>query len=151
MVLAEPLSTKDTADAFEHEGSKPEDYVGMDTNFQVRCCLKGDCKKSNLTVLHFRYSTKGPEIVDGALFVHFQLKGRSFVGRIMVDRGSDSASPSPAMNVSKDLGKPDYLLFLKLRKDGRFEPLSGQYDSSLSCREVSAADTYFGHADGFSP
>jgi hypothetical protein len=28
------------------------------------------------------------------------------------------------------------LLFLKARKDGRYEPLSGQYDPALSVREM---------------
>lgn len=33
-------------------------------------------------------------------------------------------------------GKPSYLLFLKHRKDGRYQPVTGQFDSALSCKEI---------------
>ena len=32
---------------------------------------------------------------------------------------------------------PDYLLFLKKRDDGRYEPVTGQMDAAESVREVS--------------
>lgn len=33
-------------------------------------------------------------------------------------------------------GRPEYLLFLKRRQDGKYEPLSGRVDPALSIREV---------------
>jgi hypothetical protein len=36
------------------------------------------------------------------------------------------------------LGAPEYLLFLKLRKDGRYEPVSGRVDPEFSVRELHA-------------
>ena len=35
-----------------------------------------------------------------------------------------------------DLGKPEYLLFLKKGKGGRYEPVSGRTDPALSVREL---------------
>ena len=35
-----------------------------------------------------------------------------------------------------ELGVPSYLLFLKARKDGRYEPVSGRVDPELSVREL---------------
>ena len=155
VVVAEPLFTVDTKDVFEHKGNKPDVFTGMNTEFEVRWVLKGEQKKGKFTVLHFRYGDpppgQVPAVRNGALFVRFRLEGRSFAGRTLVDEGIDSASPPPINSVTKREGKPDYLLFLKLRTDGRYEPVSGQYDSELSCREVSSADSYFGPVDDLNP
>jgi hypothetical protein len=37
-------------------------------------------------------------------------------------------------------GPPDYLLFLKVRKDGRSEPVTGQVDSMFSARKITPVD-----------
>jgi hypothetical protein len=39
-------------------------------------------------------------------------------------------------NVSEAQGKPDYVLLLKLRPDGRYERVSGQDDPALSFRKT---------------
>jgi hypothetical protein len=61
--------------------------------------------------------------------VRFLLQGRVFSGEI---RDGDAVRKGSIAE-----GKPDYLLFLKLRPDGRYEAVSGQYDSALSCLRVS--------------
>jgi hypothetical protein len=42
-----------------------------------------------------------------------------------------------------ELGRPEYMLFLRLRKDGRFEPVSGEVDPVLSVRELHPPDDLF--------
>jgi hypothetical protein len=40
-------------------------------------------------------------------------------------------------------GRPQqYLLFLKVRKDGKFEPVSGQVDSAFSAIDVTPQDSF---------
>ena len=36
VVMAYPVSTVDTKDVFAHVGNKPEDYISMNTDFQIR-------------------------------------------------------------------------------------------------------------------
>jgi hypothetical protein len=40
------------------------------------------------------------------------------------------------------LGPPEYMLFLRLRKDGRYEPVSGEIDPALSIRELHPAEGF---------
>ena len=138
VVIAEPLSTTKTADVFDHEGNQRQDYQGMDTEFNVHSALKGESKPGHFKVLHFRYAATVQGVADGALFVHFRLKGWSFSG--LTDEKVDRNGHRQAgVKEIIQWAKPEYLLFLKRRPDGRYEPVSGQYDSALACREVSAA------------
>jgi hypothetical protein len=131
VVIAEPLTTRDTKDALEWPGHKPTDFIGQDTEFQVRHVLKGNLKIAKFSMLHFRHSGRVMES-NGATFVRFQLQERVFTGDI---RDGDEVSKGSVAE-----GKPDYLLFLKLRPDGRYEAVSGQYDSALSCRKILATE-----------
>ena len=140
VVIAEPLSTIDTTDVFSFGDYKPEDFTGMNTKLRVSYSLKGDVKNGEISVLHFRYSDKLHMVADGALFVHFRIKTRAYKGEVF-HQSSKDGNPDEPERVDKLLTPPDYLLFLKRRSDGRYEPVSGQYDSALSCREVSSVET----------
>jgi hypothetical protein len=83
--------------------------VGVDTEFKVLTVLKGKVKGGTLTLFHFRapessVDCQSPE-VDGPSLVAFDPKAE---------------------------GRPRYLLFLKVRADGRYEPVSGQVDPDVS-------------------
>jgi hypothetical protein len=65
-------------------------------------------------------SKKGHRIENGPLLVTFRTKG------IHLELAGAPIS----------LGAPEYLLFLKLRKDGRYEPVSGRVDPEFSVREL---------------
>ena len=41
------------------------------------------------------------------------------------------------------IGRPEYMLFLRLRPDGRYEAVSGEVDPVLSIRELHSADGFF--------
>jgi len=50
---------------------------------------------------------------------------------------ADESEPKGYIGVNEEMSaQPEYLLFLKRRTDGRYEPISGQMDAALSVREV---------------
>jgi len=48
----------------------------------------------------------------------------------------ESEGPQRLQKALFDEGKPDYLLFLKRREEGRYEHVTGQHDVTPSCREM---------------
>lgn len=95
------------------------DFVGVNTTFKATGVLKGKCKESQLTVFHLR-------IPDGATLKEPPSTITFRTGVLPIK--------SPGKVTS--LARPEYLLFLKKRSDGRFEPVSGSLESSYSFREV---------------
>ena len=95
------------------------EFVGVNTLFKVTGVLKGRCKENQLTVFHLR-------IPDG-----FTLKDPPST---ITFRTGVLPIRSPGKVTS--LARPEYLLFLKKRADGRFEPLSGPLESCHSFREL---------------
>ena len=69
--------------------------------------------------MHFYYAPKTGEIDDGPSLVAFP-RNETVVS---IDNGARNQGP-------------DYLLFLKARKDGKYDPVSGQVDPSFSAREL---------------
>lgn len=118
VVIAEATAVEDTGEATQVNPWKV-DFVGVSTKFAVKTVLKGKVDGDTLKVLHYRLK---PDVLveNGPLLVAFRLKG------------VDVQTKTSKVN----LGKPHYLLFLKKRKDGRFEPLSGPVDPALSVREM---------------
>jgi hypothetical protein len=109
IVIARPTATGDAA-----KSDKPpkgyDDLVGTDTEFKVLAVLKGKLEGEKLALFHFRHplsktSSQSPE-VDGPGLVAFDPKAQD--------------------------GRSRYLLFLKKRKDGRYECVSGQVDPDSS-------------------
>lgn len=94
------------------------------TSFDVRLAIKGDSGPS-VDLLHFRLP-EGAVTMDGPLLAHFRTKGP-----VVQPDGRSTADKAVAA-----LSRPDYLLFLKRTAGGRLEPVSGQYDSELSVREI---------------
>ena len=104
VVIAKPLSNTDTKDIFD---VAPSSYIGVNTELQVVEIYKGNIGPKKFTVLHFRDKPSVnlfglPTVYDGMLVIKFRLDG------------------------------PGYLLFLKKRTDGRYEPVTGQEDAILS-------------------
>jgi len=71
-------------------------------------------------VLHFRLK-EGVIVNDGPSLVRFRTK-----------RGLSIRTKT----IKAAAGKPDYMLFLKRNKDGRYEPVSGRIDPRLSVKEI---------------
>lgn len=102
----------------------PKDFQALNTRFYVSVVLKehDDLKASTakeITLLHFRPVT--PE-VNGGLFMFFEVPQHP------------PAQPDPACG--PETGQ-HYLAFLMRQKDGRYVPVTGNYDSELSfCKLV---------------
>ena len=83
------------------------------TTLTVHVVLKGDTKKESLEFVHYRYGKIDRAIINGAQFVHFLAE-------------------------KTGCSRPKYLVFLKRRKDGRYEAVSGQIDPVDSVRLLEA-------------
>jgi hypothetical protein len=118
VVLARPVSSADSGEVASPGGWKVE-FLGVNTKFEAKAVLKGKLEGGRLTVLHHRLPD-GISIKDGPWLVSFRLRGLAVETKAM----------------KAILPRPDYLLFLKRRADGRYEPVSGPVDPELSVREV---------------
>lgn len=108
VVVAAPASSQD--EPADRSNAKSDSWVGVNTKFQVAAVLKGELKEGEVTLLHHRYfggDKTAVEIIDGPGFVKFD----------------------PAAGQK-------YMLYLKRLEDGRFEPVSGQYDPHFSVKVI---------------
>jgi hypothetical protein len=117
VVIAEATATADTKDRFRERGVKVE-YIGVETTFDVKLALKGKAP-DELKVLHFR-RPKGVGVANGHRAVTFHREEPVIITE----------------SIKALLGRPQYLLFLKKGKDGRYEPVSGRTDPVYSVREM---------------
>jgi hypothetical protein len=119
VVVAEAKGAEDCDDRPTDPGMK-DDFQGRTSTLEVRGTLKGKAAGAEVNVLHFRLRD-GVRIENGPCLVAFRTAS---VG-VTLPRGG-----------KVELSRPHYLLFLKQRKDGRYEPVSGEYDPALSVREM---------------
>lgn len=119
VVIGTAVSSQETGEIWKASPWKKVDFLGVNTVFSVEAILKGKVSEGKLTVLHYRVEP-GKKIVNGPLLVSFRTRDISY--RTKTGRGT--------------LEKPSYLLFLKKRKDGRYEAVSGQVDPALAVREM---------------
>jgi hypothetical protein len=118
VVIASVKSTVATDDRLKDNPWKAE-FLGLNTAFSVKGVLKGKTEGDSIKVLHYKLK-EGVSIINGPLLVTFRSNSMLLEGK----------------SKRAELGPPDYLLFLKLRKDGRYEPVTGQIDPQLSVREL---------------
>jgi hypothetical protein len=128
IVIAKPESVADV-DVKPKDARMQRDFLGRVTTFSVVSTIKGDAKGKTIDVLHFRMR-EGMGSANGPLLISFHTKPVRIEGKA----GGNNNTPVTAFVM--ELGPPEYLLFLKAGQDGRFEPVSGQYDSRLSVREI---------------
>lgn len=98
------------------------------TTFKVQGVIQGDYDGETLGLVHCRMKDDNVGVRNGPLLADFEAGGRT----IRIESGEHAG-----MLVQES--EPSYLLFLKRREDGRFEPVAGQVDSSLSVRRVTSA------------
>ena len=98
VVVATAVSSTDTKN-WVYPEAKDTTWVTVDTVFSIETVLKGELKGPSVTVQHFRYWKPEASVIDGPSFVQF--------------------APSK---------KHRYLMFLGRKANGRYEPLTGQYD-----------------------
>jgi hypothetical protein len=120
IVIAQATAAEDCRERDNDNPWKVE-FLGVNTTLKINAVVKGKPGSDTVTVLHFRL-TDGQLIADGPLLVSFRTKG------IALD----------LKKAQVELGRPEYMLFLKAGKDGRYEPVSGRIDPELSVREMHA-------------
>jgi hypothetical protein len=122
VVIAVPKKTEKTRDKVHYPGEKRRvEYLrGQVTVFEVQGTIKGQAPKDGLKVLHSRLF-KVEDVPSGPMLIEFRIGEYSF-------EYSDGTK-----TIRRET---PYLLYLKRRKDGRYEPVSGLYDPRLSVFEV---------------
>lgn len=101
---------------------------GLNTVLEVRSVLKGKIEVNTITVFHYRVPPN-KVLVDRRLLV-FHTKGTH--ARIRTTMGISDVQTAT----------PNYLLFLRRREDGRYEPVSGQVDPHESAMELLDPDIF---------
>ena len=129
VVLAKPVSNTATKDIFNKEESE---YQGIDTEFEVIDIVKGAIVAKIFKVLHFALKPGGGD-ADGMSVVSFRLKPLTLDVLTKPEQSEHRAGTRALIQLTA----PEYLLFLKKRSDGRYEPVTGQMDASISVLEVS--------------
>ena len=121
MASTEPWPEKLPAQLFA------EHLEGQLTTFDVETVLKGKDVGKQIRIVHYRVK-EGMLIENGPVLASFRKTGRRVEIKSIdgVERG---------MKVEERT--PHYLLFLKKRSDGNYEPISGQIDSALSVSKLS--------------
>lgn len=120
VVLATPVSNADSGETMNPENYQVK-FLGVNTTFTDCIVLKGQLTDKEIKVLHYRLPDDAPGQQNGPLLTYFHIGGVSLSkvrdGKVFGEIGG--------------LGK-QYILFLKKRDDGRYEPVSGQIDSNFS-------------------
>lgn len=116
IVIAEPINVRELDEVAKLPGTEKDiKMIGVETIFSVKIILKGNLDGESLVLHHYRLQD--------------DLK-------IML-----SSAEKPLL-VRFDIPKEDeypkycYLLFLKIEKDGRFVPVSGQFNAALSIKRL---------------
>jgi len=130
IVIAQPVQSEDSADRTKDNLWKIE-FNGVETKFDVLHTVKGTSEKSTLTVLHYRTDAL---IEDGPSLASFRTKGSSYT-ILKKQKEGDAGKLEEITQVFME-APATYLLFLKKRDDGRFEPVSGRNDPVFSVREL---------------
>jgi len=100
-------------------------FQQIETAIRVRAVIKGKYEQKRLDMVHFRYDPKDTHpTINPPTLIEFPKSDR--IART-IGEGNERV-----------YGK-DYLLFLKVGKDGKYRPVTGQVDPLFSVREVGNA------------
>tara|TARA_A100001037_G_scaffold237582_1_gene216781 strand:- start:422 stop:976 length:555 start_codon:yes stop_codon:yes gene_type:complete len=109
-------------------------FKGEKTAFHPRSVLKGEPAFPCIWVLHFSYKKGALPYEDGPGLVTFLKKP------VIIEVKSKEEGKSKELQLKRTgnslVSPPEYLLFLKQREDGNYEPVSGQLDAALSIRAL---------------
>lgn len=108
-------------------------FQQVETTFHVRAVVKGRFTRERLTMVHFRWKT-ADELPKDRKVSHDPLDILIIDGPGLVEFSNDGWSFLHDKTAEKVKAGADCLLFLKLRKDGKYEPVSGQVDPVDSVR-----------------
>ena len=119
----------DLSNETEFSNRSATNLTALVSTFTLNAVLKGDIKNKSIDVIHLQW--KKPIIdLDGWSLYEFRSKQNvpSYV-TVIKDGEATGFSSATVRTI-----KPEYLLFLKSRDDGRFEPVSGHRYTGYSVR-----------------
>jgi hypothetical protein len=112
-------------------------FEAKKTAFHPLSELKGEADFPCIWVLHFSYKKGAAPYEDGPNLVNFLKKPVM----IEVKSKEEEVKELKPKQVSKSVeSPPEYLLFLKMGKNGMYEPVSGQLDAAFSVRAIFPSD-----------
>jgi hypothetical protein len=134
VVIARFISSKDAKNGDKAPEPFP-DLVGVESTFKVLAVIKGKLERKQIVVFHFRYpKTAGREKGDNSI------AGDPDEGKLhLVSFHQTPDIDGPCLlrfESDADDDPPRYLMFLKKRKDGRYECVSGQVDPDVSVNKL---------------
>jgi hypothetical protein len=134
-VIAGAEGTIDTKDQLKHKEWANVEFIGQESTLKVQSVLKGSLKEEKgkgekkIKVLHYRL----PEnriLENGPMLVTFRKEGLHLEGTVN------------GVKFQSIQEKPDYMIFLRSRQDGRYELVSGQIDPALSVRVMTSPSDF---------
>ncbi|MEO1996577.1 MAG: hypothetical protein ABGZ17_15020, partial [Planctomycetaceae bacterium] len=131
-VIAHAVSSVSGQDTWSESLFRDVAFQGVETTFKVSSRLKGTCPAA-VKMLHFRFE-KAMLLNDGPSLVTFLTKPMMLDVRDV--REDDGVLKQRQQFRQSLVSPPEYLLYLRLRKDGRYEALSGQVDPAFSVRAL---------------
>ena len=108
-------------------------FEGVETIFGASSVLKGEAPLC-IHLVHFQYTETALSYNNGPTLVSFF---RNPVSLDVTQRNGEEGERRELKPKRQSLvSKPEYLLFLKIRKDGLYEAVSGQMDPNFSVRAL---------------
>ena len=132
VVIAHAVSSTPCPDTWSENLFRNVAFQGVQTTFKVSARLKGTCP-ATVKILHFRLE-QDVLLNDGPSLVTFLTKPMMLDVRDARKNGGGLQQRQPVRQSL--VSPPEYLLYLRLRKDGRYEALSGQVDPAFSVRAL---------------
>lgn len=133
VLVARAQTSHPLQEIWSHHAFEKNRFQGTATRFSVGCILKGKAPKE-IEVVHFQYRDGAIPFNDGPRLASFIKRQHLITTRQHGDGDGTSRELKPKEKSLTNM--PEYLLFLKQRKDGRYEAVSGQMDPILSVREL---------------
>jgi hypothetical protein len=116
-------------------------FEGVMTIFGAALTLKGDPPLC-IWLDHFRYKEGVVRYNDGPDLVAFLKEPLQIEVKQNVKKKGKLHQQRQEL---RKISQPEYLLFLKKHKDGKYEPVSGQLDASFSVRTLFPPDNINSH------
>ena len=132
VMIGTVVKVKASEEKWPERFGKQDRFEAVETIFEASSFLKGK-SLHDVPVIHFKYRQGSRPYEDGPGFVSF--RGKS----VAVETKSAKTEPGELKSKQREVrevSRPEYLLFLKGRADGRYEPVSGQLDPQLSVRAL---------------
>ena len=109
-------------------------FEATKTAFTPLSIIKGEPAFVCTWLLHFSYKKGAAPYNDGPSLVSFLKK--PVIIKVKSKEEGEANELKPKRQGKSVVSPPEYLLFLKMRQDGLYEPVSGQLDAAFSVRAI---------------